>query len=130
MVKQTVKNKILNPRVSNPILPFFQNGAGIDSSPLNIMPEDPKIRHKYAAVEVPAGVRGCMSLLDPLLEDAEAAILVKDAPIRFGCMGCQRTNELVGFLIRAKRNPSSLDDLLKPSYICYTAWLQYFISLN
>jgi putative methanogenesis marker protein 5 len=79
--------------------------AGIDSPPLNITPEDPKIGLKYAAVEVPAGVRGRMSLLDPLLESAEAAILVEDAPIGFGCMGCQRTSELVGFLIRAKRIP-------------------------
>jgi putative methanogenesis marker protein 5 len=44
-----------------------------------------------------------MSLLDPLLDDAEAAILVEDAPIGFGYMGCQRTSELVGFLIRAKQ---------------------------
>ncbi|MHC1575380.1 MAG: methanogenesis marker 5 protein [Candidatus Methanogasteraceae archaeon] len=79
--------------------------AGIDSPPLNITPEDPKRGLKYAAVEVPAGVRGRMSLLDPLIEDAEAAILVEDAPIGFGCMGCQRTSELVGFLIRAKRIP-------------------------
>ncbi len=79
--------------------------VGIDSPPLNITPEDPKIGLKYAAVEVPAGVRGRMALLDPLLEAAEAAILVEDAPIGFGCMGCHRTSELVGFLIRAKRIP-------------------------
>lgn len=79
--------------------------AGIDSPPLDITPEDPKIGLKYAAVEVPAGVRGRMSLLDPLIDDAEAAILVEDAPIGFGCMGCQRTSELVGFLIRAKHVP-------------------------
>ncbi len=79
--------------------------AGIDSPPLNITPEDPKHGLKYAAVEVPAGVRGRMSLFDQLIEDAEAAILVEDAPIGFGCMGCQRTSELIGFLIRAKRVP-------------------------
>ncbi|MEA1944571.1 MAG: methanogenesis marker 5 protein [Euryarchaeota archaeon] len=79
--------------------------AGIDSPPLNITPEDPKRGLKYAAVEVPAGVRGRMSLFDQLIEDAEAAILVEDAPIGFGCMGCQRTSELLGFLIRAKRVP-------------------------
>lgn len=79
--------------------------AGIDSPPLNITPEDPKHGLKYAAVEVPAGVRGRMSLFDQLIEDAEAAILVEDAPIGFGCMGCQRTSELLGFLIRAKRVP-------------------------
>ena len=79
--------------------------AGIDSPPLHITPEDPKHGLKYAAVEVPAGVRGRMSLFDQLIRDAEAAILVEDAPIGFGCMGCQRTSELIGFLIRAKRVP-------------------------
>ncbi|MDP2841631.1 MAG: DUF2112 family protein, partial [Candidatus Methanoperedens sp.] len=33
---------------------------GLDSPPLNITPEDPKIGLKYAAVEVPSGVRGRM----------------------------------------------------------------------
>ncbi len=78
---------------------------GLDSPPINITPEDPKIGLKYAAVEVPSGVRGRMALLDPLLEKAEAAIVVLDPVVSFGCMGCARTNELVNFLIRAKKIP-------------------------
>lgn len=78
---------------------------GLDSPPINITPEDPKIGLKYAAVEVPSGVRGRMALMDPLLQKAEAAIVVLDPVVSFGCMGCARTNELVNFLIRAKKIP-------------------------
>jgi putative methanogenesis marker protein 5 len=78
---------------------------GIDSPPLNITPEEPKLGLKYAAVEVPSGVRGRMALFDPLIQSAEAAIIVRDPVISFGCMGCARTNELVNFLIRAKKIP-------------------------
>jgi putative methanogenesis marker protein 5 len=46
-----------------------------------------------------------MSLFDSLLTDAEAAVIVRDPVISFGCMGCARTNELVNFLIRAKKIP-------------------------
>lgn len=77
----------------------------LDSPPLNITPEDPKLGLKYAAVEVPSGVRGRMSLFDQLIKNAEAAIIVRDPVVSFGCMGCARTNELVNFLIRAKKIP-------------------------
>ncbi len=79
--------------------------AGLDSPPINITPEDPKIGLKYAAVEVPSGVRGRMALLGPLLEEAEAAVIVMEPDIAFGCMGCARTNELVNFLVRTKDIP-------------------------
>lgn len=81
------------------------NTPGLDSPPLNMTPEDPKIGLKYAAVEVPSGVRGRMSLFGPLIKKAEAAINVRDPVVSFGCMGCARTNELVNFLIRAKKIP-------------------------
>ena len=81
------------------------NSPGLDSPPLNITPEDPKLGLKYAAVEVPSGVRGRMSLFGPLITKAEAAIIVRDPVVSFGCMGCARTNELVNFLIRAKKIP-------------------------
>jgi hypothetical protein len=49
------------------------NTVGVDSPPLNITPEGPKHGLKYAAVEVPAGVRGRMSLIGLIRE--------KDIPI-------------------------------------------------
>ncbi|AEF96136.1 methanogenesis marker protein 5 [Methanotorris igneus Kol 5] len=79
--------------------------AEIDSPPLNITDEDPKKGLKYAAIEVPSGVRGRMSLIGPLIEEAEAAIIMKNAPIGFGCVGCERTNELTKYLIRRKGIP-------------------------
>lgn len=74
--------------------------ASLDSPPLQMTPEDPKKGLKYAAVEVPCGVRGRMALYGPLIEEADAAIIINDADLSFGCMGCARTNELVMFMVR------------------------------
>lgn len=81
------------------------NTAGLDSPPLNMTPEDPKKGLKYAAVDVPSGVRGRMSLLGPMIEEAEAAIVVMNDHCTLGCTGCARTNELTRFLLRTKRIP-------------------------
>jgi len=78
---------------------------GLESPPLQITPEDPKKGLHWAAVEVPSGVRGRMSLYGPLLERAEAAIIVNNPEYSFGCMGCARTNELLVFLVRKKKIP-------------------------
>lgn len=78
---------------------------GLESPPLQITPEEPKKGLKYAAVEVPSGVRGRMSLYGPMIEEAEAAVIVNDADFSFGCMGCARTNELIKFLIRKRNIP-------------------------
>jgi putative methanogenesis marker protein 5 len=72
---------------------------GIDSPPLNMTPDDAKRGLKWAAVEVPPGVRGRMSLLGPHIAEAEAAIIMNDS-LAFGCMGCARTNELTTFLLK------------------------------
>jgi len=68
-------------------------------------PEDPKKGLKYAAIEIPSGVRGRMALMDPLIEQAEAAIIVHDAEYLFGCTGCARTNELLKYVVRKKGVP-------------------------
>ena len=60
---------------------------------------------RYAAVEVPSGVRGRMSLYGPMIEQAEAAIIIHDADFSFGCMGCARANELIQFLLRKRDIP-------------------------
>lgn len=77
----------------------------LDSPPINITSEDPKAGLKYAAIEVPAGVRGRMSLIGPLIEETEAAIIVENPPANFGCVGCNRTNELMKYLVRSKNVP-------------------------
>ncbi|MCQ1534237.1 methanogenesis marker 5 protein [Methanosarcina sp. KYL-1] len=78
----------------------------LDSPPVNITPEDPKIGLRYAAVEVPPGVRGRMALIGPLIEETEAAIIVENPPTNFGCVGCNRTNELMKYLVREKEVPT------------------------
>lgn len=77
----------------------------LDSPPINITHEDPKMGLKYAAIEVPAGVRGRMALIGPLIEETEAAIIVENPPTNFGCVGCNRTNELMKYLVRSKGIP-------------------------
>ncbi len=79
--------------------------VGVDSPPLNITAEEPKLGLKYAAVEVPAGVRGRMSMIGPMVERSEAGIIVGESPMAFGCMGCARTNELTKYLIRTRDMP-------------------------
>lgn len=78
---------------------------GLESPPLQITPEEPKKGLKWAAVEVPSGVRGRMALYGPMIEECEAAIIINDADFSFGCMGCARTNELLKFLLREKDIP-------------------------
>ncbi|MDW7731067.1 MAG: methanogenesis marker 5 protein [Methanolobus sp.] len=79
--------------------------VGVDSPPLNITAEEPKEGLKYAAIEVPAGVRGRMAIVGPMIDEAEAGIIVNESPMAFGCMGCARTNELTKFLIRQRDIP-------------------------
>ncbi|MFA5332030.1 MAG: methanogenesis marker 5 protein [Methanoregula sp.] len=78
---------------------------GLESTPLQITPEEPKKGLKWAAVEVPAGVRGRMSLYGPMVEQCDAAVIINNADLAFGCMGCARTNELVKFMLRQKKMP-------------------------
>ncbi|MDD1676900.1 MAG: methanogenesis marker 5 protein [Methanomicrobiales archaeon] len=78
---------------------------GIESPPLQVTPEEPKKGLRYAAVEVPSGVRGRMAVVGPLIDQAQAAIIVNDADLAFGCMGCSRTNELVKYLVRKRGIP-------------------------
>src|SRR5512138_589516 len=65
--------------------------AGFESPPLQVTPEEPKKGLRYAAVEVPSGVRGRMALYGPMIDEADAAIIVNEADFSFGCMGCART---------------------------------------
>ena len=46
-----------------------------------------------------------MAIIGPLIDEAEAAIVVDGAPYGFGCIGCARTNELSIFLLRNKDIP-------------------------
>ncbi len=79
----------------------------IDSPPMNVTPRDPKRGLKYAAVEVPSGVRGRLAIIGPLIEKADAAILVRNVEdLSFGCVGCDRTNEFIVHLVRRRGIPT------------------------
>ena len=77
----------------------------IDSPPLNITEAEPIKGLKYAAIEVPSGVRGRMAIFGPLIDEAEAAIIMQEAPYGFGCVGCARTNELSMYYLRKSNIP-------------------------
>ena len=80
--------------------------AEIDAPPINITEEDLKRALRYVSVEEPAGLKGRVGLLAPLLEKAEAAIILTDAPPTFGCMGCAVADEFFKFLIRKRAIPT------------------------
>ncbi|WP_457611990.1 methanogenesis marker 5 protein [Methanocaldococcus sp.] len=93
------------PLTLNIVIGKLVRNPEIDSPPMNITDEEPKKGLRYAAVEVPSGVRGRMALIGPLIEEAEAAIIMDDAPIAFGCIGCARTNELTLYMVKRKGIP-------------------------
>ncbi len=95
----------------------------IDAPPFNMTEEDPINGLKYAAIEVPSGVRGRMSLFGPIIEEAEAAIIMNEAPYGFGCVGCARSSELTVFSLRHRDipvleldYPTSRDDTIEMVY--------------
>ncbi|MCP8308078.1 MAG: methanogenesis marker 5 protein [archaeon] len=77
----------------------------IDSPPKNITPSDVREGLKYCTVEVPSGVRGRLSLLAKLIEEADSAIIVDDPDFEFGCSGCARTNEFLKYLVYERGIP-------------------------
>ena len=58
---------------------------GFDSPPIQMTSDDPQ--------------KGL------LVEEAEAAIIIDEPDLSFGCMGCARTNELLAFMLREKDMP-------------------------
>ena len=77
----------------------------IESPPVNVTPEDVKKGLKYAGIEVPSGIRGRLAVWGPLVDQADAAIIMEEAPFEFGCVGCHRTDEMVRYYIRKRKIP-------------------------
>jgi len=72
---------------------------------MNITPDFPRRGLKYAAIEVPSGVRGRLALIGPLVEEADAAVIVDDPEALFGCASCARTNEFIIYLVKQRKIP-------------------------
>jgi len=77
----------------------------IDMPPMNVTLEDVMKGLNYAGIEVPSGVRGRLAIWGPMIENAEAAIIMEDCPYSFGCVGCHRTNLMVRYLIKRRKIP-------------------------
>ena len=77
----------------------------LDSPPLNITEEDLKRGLHYVAIEAPSGIRGRMGVIGPLVDEAEAAIVIENADMNFGCLGCARAANYIKYLVRKKDIP-------------------------
>jgi putative methanogenesis marker protein 5 len=77
----------------------------IDMPPMNVSLDDVISGLKYAGIEVPSGIRGRMAVWGPLIEKADAAIVMDDAPFAFGCVGCERSNLMVKYLLQRRQIP-------------------------
>ena len=91
MLQSQIRQRIMNP--------------DIDSPPFNITEKDLKKGLNFVPVEAPSGIRGRMGIIGPLIEEAEAAIIIEDAEYSFGCLGCTRAANLVKYLISNKKVP-------------------------
>ncbi len=81
------------------------NRPDLDSPPLNITEKDLKEGLRYVAIEAPSGIRGRMGLIGPLIDQAQAAIIIENADLSFGCLGCARAANYIKYLIRKKNMP-------------------------
>ncbi|MDR1405378.1 MAG: methanogenesis marker 5 protein [Candidatus Methanoplasma sp.] len=77
----------------------------LDMPPMNVTLDDVIGGLKYAGVEVPSGIRGRLSLWGPLIDTADAAIIVEDPPFSFGCVGCERSDEMVKYMLHRRGIP-------------------------
>jgi len=77
----------------------------IDMPPMNITIDDVVSGLEYAGIEVPSGVRGRLAVWGPMIDSAEAAVIMEDCPYSFGCVGCERTNLMVRYLINRRGIP-------------------------
>jgi putative methanogenesis marker protein 5 len=78
----------------------------LDMPPMNVTLDDVIKGLKYAGIEVPSGIRGRLALWGPLIDTADAAVIMLDPPFNFGCVGCERANEMVKYLISRRGIPS------------------------
>ncbi len=77
----------------------------IDMPPMNVTLDDVIKGLDYAGIEVPSGIRGRLALWGPMIEEADAAIIMEHAPYSFGCVGCERSNEMIKYLIKKQGIP-------------------------
>ncbi len=77
----------------------------VDMPPMNVTLDDVVKGLKYAGIEVPSGVRGRLAIWGPMIEEADAAIVIEEAPFEFGCVGCERSELMVKYLLQRRGIP-------------------------
>lgn len=77
----------------------------IDMPPMNVTLDDVIKGLKYAGIEVPSGIRGRLAVWGPLIEEADAAVVMEGAPFAFGCVGCERSSLMVRYLLQRRGIP-------------------------
>ena len=78
----------------------------VDMPPMNVTLDYVVKGLKYAGVEVPSGTRGRLARWGPMIEAADAAIIIENPPFSFGCVGCDRSNELAKYRIKRRGIPA------------------------
>lgn len=78
---------------------------GLKKPPFNIFDEDLVKALKFAPADMPAGAKGRISLLAPLIHEAEAALVMEGAEACFGPSGCLRANMALLSLLKKRGIP-------------------------
>lgn len=79
--------------------------GGIKRLPFNVTEEDLRKMLTIAPVDMPAGARGRVALLLPLVLEADAAIVMEDVETCFGPSGCVRANMVLLSLLARRGVP-------------------------
>lgn len=94
--------------------------GGIEKPPFNVTDEDLREALTAVPVDVPAGVKGRVALLLPLIFEAEAAIIMEGVENCFGPSGCTKANMMLlslltkrGIPVLRVKEPRNVDEAKK-----------------
>lgn len=80
-------------------------GKNLSRPPFNVHDEDLTASLTLVPVDMPAGAKGRVALLMPLVREAEAAIVMDDAEASFGPSGCLRANMALLYELKKRGIP-------------------------
>ncbi|MEM4602761.1 MAG: DUF2112 family protein [Candidatus Nezhaarchaeales archaeon] len=79
--------------------------SGVEIPPFNVTDEDLKKVLTMVPIDIPAGAKGRVALMLPLISEAEAAIIMEDLENCFGPSGCARANMILLSLLARRGIP-------------------------
>lgn len=71
----------------------------------NVTKEEMITGLRYVGVEAPSGVRGRVGRWGPIADMADAAIIIHNSPIQYGCVWCQSTFIFLAYLLKRREIP-------------------------